>query len=165
MQGDFFSKDDWTNAVTGVRTMAETGERFIGKSYYGAWIEREFWVSFINTGIVTFFVCVASLSLGTLGGYALSRSPYPYVFWILITALVSGRCPTSRWFRATCSPSFELNLWGHLYTTVIVLVAINQPFTLWMLHSFFLNIPKEIDESAIVDGCSRFQAFRLRLFP
>jgi len=38
-------------------------------------------------------------------------------------------------------------------------VAINQPFTLWMLHSFFLNIPKDMDESAMVDGCTRFQAF------
>jgi multiple sugar transport system permease protein len=56
-------------------------------------------------------------------------------------------------------PFFQWNLWGHLPTTIIVLVAINQPFTLWMLHSFFLNIPKELDESALVDGCNRFQAF------
>ena len=38
-------------------------------------------------------------------------------------------------------------------------MAINQPFTLWMLHSFFKNIPKDMDESAMVDGCTRFQAF------
>jgi multiple sugar transport system permease protein len=50
-------------------------------------------------------------------------------------------------------------------TTIIVLVAINQPFTLWMLHSFFLNIPKELDESALVDGCNRFQAFRHIIIP
>jgi multiple sugar transport system permease protein len=50
-------------------------------------------------------------------------------------------------------------------TTIIVLVAINQPFTLWMLHSFFLNIPKELDESAMVDGCTRFQAFRRVIIP
>jgi multiple sugar transport system permease protein len=56
-------------------------------------------------------------------------------------------------------PFFQWNLWGHLPTTIIVMVAINQPFTLWMLHSFFLNIPKEMDESAMVDGCTRFQAF------
>jgi multiple sugar transport system permease protein len=56
-------------------------------------------------------------------------------------------------------PFFQWNLWGHLPTTIIVLVAINQPFTLWMLHSFFQNIPKELDESALVDGCNRFQAF------
>jgi len=46
-----------------------------------------------------------------------------------------------------------------------VLVAINQPFTLWMLHSFFLSIPKDLDESALIDGCSRLQAFRLAVIP
>ena len=46
-----------------------------------------------------------------------------------------------------------------------MLVAINQPFTLWMLHSFFLSIPKDLDESAMVDGCSRFQAFRMVVIP
>ena len=56
-------------------------------------------------------------------------------------------------------PFFQWNIWGHLPTTIIVLVAINQPFTIWMLHSFFLTIPKELDESAMVDGCNRFQAF------
>ena len=46
-----------------------------------------------------------------------------------------------------------------------MLVAINQPFTLWMLHSFFLNIPKDLDESAKVDGCTQFQAFRHVIIP
>ena len=50
-------------------------------------------------------------------------------------------------------------------TTVIVLVALNQPFTLWMLHSFFQKIPKELDESAKVDGCTQFQAFRHVIIP
>jgi len=62
-------------------------------------------------------------------------------------------------------PFYEWNLWGHLATTVIVLVAINQPFTLWMLHSFFQKIPKELDESAKVDGCTQFQAFRHVIIP
>jgi len=62
-------------------------------------------------------------------------------------------------------PFFQLNIWGHLATSIIVLVAINQPFTLWMLHSFFLSIPKDLDESAMVDGCSRFEAFRRVIIP
>jgi ABC-type glycerol-3-phosphate transport system permease component len=62
-------------------------------------------------------------------------------------------------------PFFEWNVWGILPTTIIVIVAINQPFTLWMLHSFFQNIPKELDESAKVDGCSQFQAFRRVIVP
>ena len=56
-------------------------------------------------------------------------------------------------------------MWGYLPTSIIVLVAINQPFTLWMLTSFFKNIPQELDESAMVDGCTRFQAFRRVIIP
>ena len=54
---------------------------------------------------------------------------------------------------------------GAFSNSVIVLVAINQPFTLWMLHSFFQKIPKELDESAKVDGCTQFQAFRHVIIP
>ena len=50
------------------------------------------------------------------------------------------------------------NIWGILPTTIIVLVAINQPFTLWLLYSFFKTVPKELDESGMIDGCSHFQA-------
>ena len=42
VQGDFFSKADWTNAITGVRTQVETGGVFTDRGYFGAWITNEF---------------------------------------------------------------------------------------------------------------------------
>ena len=159
VQGDFFSKADWRNAVYGVFTLAETGGPFTGNGYYGAWIQEEFWRNVLNTTIVVVCTVVISLTLGTLGGYALARSGYRYAFWLLIAALVFRAMPHITLVSGYLLPFFEWNLWGRLSTTIVVLVAINQPFTLWMLHSFFLNIPKDMDESAMVDGCTRFQAF------
>ena len=159
VEADFFSKADWRNAIYGVKTFAETGGRFTLDAYEGAWIEQEFWRNAINSGIVVFFTVVISLTLGTLGGYALARSGFRYAFWLLMIALVFRAMPHITLVSGYLLPFFEWNLWGHLPTTIIVLVAINQPFTLWMLHSFFLNIPKDMDESAMVDGCTRFQAF------
>lgn len=159
VQGDFFSKADWMNALWGTFTRAETGGAFTGAGYEGAWIEKEFWRAVLNTAIVVFFTVVISLTLGTLGGFALARSGYRYAFWLLMIALVFRAMPHITLVSGYLLPFFEWNLWGHLPTTIIVLVAINQPFTLWMLHSFFLNIPKDLDESAMVDGCTRFQAF------
>ncbi|MBO6853950.1 MAG: carbohydrate ABC transporter permease [Marivivens sp.] len=159
VQGDFFSKADWMNALWGTFTRAETGGAFTGAGYEGAWIEQEFWRAVLNTAIVVFFTVVISLTLGTLGGFALARSGYRYAFWLLMIALVFRAMPHITLVSGYLLPFFEWNLWGHLPTTIIVLVAINQPFTLWMLHSFFLNIPKDLDESAMVDGCTRFQAF------
>ena len=165
VEGDFFSKADWTNALTGPLTRAETGGAFTGAGYYGAWVAEEFWRAALNTAIVVVSVVCISLTFGTLGGYALSRSPYRYAFWLLIVALVFRAMPPITLVSGYLLPFFEWNLWGHLPTAIIVLVAINQPFTLWMLTSFFRNIPKDLDESAMVDGCSRFQAFRHVIIP
>ncbi|MBO0906110.1 carbohydrate ABC transporter permease [Jiella sonneratiae] len=165
VQGDFFSRQDWVNALTGVHTIAETGGPFTGRGYYGAWVTKEFWRAAINTGIVTVSVVLISLTFGTLGGYALSRSPHRYAFWILIAALIFRAMPHITLVSGYLLPFFQLNVWGYLTTAIVVLVAINQPFTLWMLHSFFKSIPKDLDESAMVDGCSRFQAFRMVIIP
>lgn len=165
VESDFFSKADWTFALTGTRTQLETGAPFTMNGYEGAWIQEEFWRSVLNTGIVVFFTVAISLTFGTLGGYALARSGFKYAFWILMAALVFRAMPHITLVSGYLLPFFEWNIWGILPTTIIVLVAINQPFTLWMLHSFFLNIPKELDESAMVDGCTRFEAFRRVIIP
>ena len=165
VQADFFSKQDWKNAIFGFRTLVETGSRFTTDGYEGAWIQEDFWKAALNTAIVTLSVVAISLTLGTLGGYALARSGFRYAFWILIAALIFRAMPHITLVSGYLLPFFELGLWGHLSTTIIVLVAINQPFTLWMLHSFFLSIPKDLDESAMVDGCTRFQAFRHVIIP
>ena len=162
---DFFSISDWTYALTGERTKAEYGSPFTGKGYEGAWLDNYFWRNAINTFIICFFVVCTSLTIGTLGGYALSRSSYQYTFWLLVIALIFRAMPPISLVAGYMLPFFEWNIWGILPTTIIVLVAINQPFTLWMLHSFFQNIPKELDESAKVDGCTQFEAFRFVIIP
>ncbi len=165
VQADFLSKADWMNALTGANTIEQTGSAFTGAGYHGAWVLEGFWQNALNTGVVVFSVVVISLTIGTLGGYALARSGFRYAFWILMAALVFRAMPHITLVSGYMLPFFEWNIWGLLPTTIIVLVAINQPFTLWMLHSFFLNIPKDLDESAMVDGCTRFQAFRHVIVP
>jgi len=165
VEGDFFSKADWANALFGNLTRVETGGSFTGQGYYGAWVQEEFWRAAMNSAIVCVCVVTISLTCGTLGGYALSRSTYRYAFWFLLFALIFRAMPPITLVSGYLLPFFQWNLWGHLSTTIIVLVAINQPFTLWMLHAFFKNIPKDLDESAMVDGCNRFQAFRHVIIP
>ncbi|SPH18215.1 Trehalose transport system permease protein SugB [Defluviimonas aquaemixtae] len=165
VEGDFFSKANWAWAISGTLTQIETGGQFTGQGYQGAWIQEEFWRAAVNSTLVCLFVVTISLTFGTLGGYALSRSTYRYAFWFLIIALIFRALPPITLVSGYLPVFFKWNLWGHLATAIIVLVAINQPFTLWMLHSFFKNIPKDLDESAMVDGCTRFQAFRHVIIP
>lgn len=165
VQADFFSRDSWQNALFGYKTFEQTGSAFTGDGYYGAWVTNAFWKAVINTAIVTVCVTTISLTFGTLGAYALARSGYRYKYWILIAALVFRAMPDITLVSGYLLPFFQFNVWGYLPTAIIVLVALNQPFTLWMLYSFFVNIPRELDESALVDGCSRFQAFRMVVMP
>jgi ABC-type glycerol-3-phosphate transport system permease component len=162
---DFFSINNWTDALTGPRTESVYGNPFTGAAYEGAWVKEEFWRNVFNTSIVCLVVVTTSLTIGTLGGYALSRSGFKYVFWLLIIALIFRAIPQVTLVSGYLPVFFNWNIWGFLPTAIIVLVAINQPFTLWMLHSFFESIPKELDESAKVDGCTQFQAFRQVIIP
>ena len=165
VKADFFSRADWWYTVSGVNTLIETGGRTTLEAYINSWIEGEFWRAARNTIIVTVCVVTISLFLGTLGAYALSRSTYKYAFWILIAALVFRAMPHITLVSGYLFPFFQLKIWGILPTTIIVLVAINQPFTLWLLYSFFKTVPKELDESALIDGASYFQAFRHIIMP
>ncbi len=165
IQADFFSKSDWSNAVTGVNTTARYGHAFTGVAYEGAWVQQDFWRAAVNSLIVTVSVVVISLTFGTLGGYALARSTARYAFALLIVALIFRAMPHITLVSGYLLPFFKLNIWGYLPTAIIVLVAINQPFTLWMLRSFFMNVPRELDESALVDGCTRGQAFCYVIMP
>jgi ABC-type glycerol-3-phosphate transport system permease component len=135
------------------------------ENYTTLWIDKGFYKNFLNTVIVTVGTVTISLSVGCLAGYALSRYRGSLGFWLLIIALIFRSLPHS-----TLLPSFyvmfdAIGIRNEYFTLILVLVAINQPFTIWMLRSFFVNIPQELDEAALVDGCSRFQAFRRVIIP
>jgi multiple sugar transport system permease protein len=168
-------------------------EPLIGRTldhYRAVWVTYEFHRNFINSMIVTFGVVTVSLSVGTLAGYALARAGSNLAFWLLIVALVFRALPHSvlvtgyvpfflqsremlqplwdwgatSWFVklfAATPPTF----YGQPLAIILVLVSINQPFTIWMMRSFFANIPRELDEAARVDGCSYFGAFRRVIMP
>ncbi len=112
VEGDFFSKADWVNALTGPLTLDETGSTFTGAGYYGAWIKEAFGLAAINTVIVCLFVVTISLTFGTLGGYALSRSTYRYTFWFLIIALIFRAMPPITLVSGYLPVFFKWNLWG-----------------------------------------------------
>ena len=146
--------------------------------YVAVWVENEFYRNFMNSLIVTVGVVVISLTVGTLAGYGLARSGSNLAFWLLILALIFRALPHSvlvTGYLPVFINSAEIlrpifgegapTLYGQPLAVIFVLVSINQPFTIWMLRSFFQNIPTELDEAARVDGCSHFEAFRRVIMP
>ena len=129
------------------------------------WFVDGFWRYAVNTTIVTAATVVVSLLVACPAGYALSRYRGGMGFWLLVSALVFRAMPHVVLLTAYRPAFFALGIWSRYETLIVVLVAINQPFTIWMMRSFFMTIPKELDEAALIDGCSPFQAFRLAVLP
>jgi trehalose/maltose transport system permease protein len=158
--------------------------------YRAVWVQYEFHRNFLNSMMITFGVVTISLTVGTLAAYGLARSKSNLAFWLLIAALVFRALPHSvlvtgyipvfinsrewlaplwtspltGWFFGLFSAG-PPSLYGQPLAIIIVLVSINQPFTIWMMRSFFLNIPNELDEAARVDGCTHFGAFWRVIMP
>lgn len=125
----------------------------------------EFYDYFVNSIIVTVGTVVISLSIGCLAAYGLARYAGILGVIILVAAMAFRALPR----LAFILPYFWLGrITGLLdsYSLVIItLVTVNQPFTLWMLRSFFMDIPNSIEEAAMIDGCSRLTAFVKVIIP
>jgi len=138
---------------------------FTTKHFIAVWAENEFYKQFLNTAFVTLGVVTISLTVGTLAGYALSRSNTMIAFWLLVAALVFRALPHSVLVTGYLELFIDYGLYGKKIAVIILLVAINQPFTIWMLRSFFMNIPQDLDDAAQIDGCNSFQAFWMIIMP
>ena len=135
------------------------------RHYTTLWLEEGFFSFFLNSMIVTIGTVIISISIGCLAGYALARYSGRIGFWLLFFALIFRALPR----MVFIIPFFQFSRAVGLYDThlilILVMVAINQPFTIWMLRSFFMTIPKDLEESAMVDGCSRLKAFLKAIVP
>jgi multiple sugar transport system permease protein len=119
----------------------------------------EFYDYFVNTMIVAIGTVIISIGIASLSGYALSRYLGIAGVILIILALAFRSLPR----MAFGLPYFWMGQISGLYDSnflvIIALAAVNQPFAIYMLRSFFKDIPKEIEEAAMVDGASRFEAF------
>jgi ABC-type glycerol-3-phosphate transport system permease component len=134
-------------------------------NFEAVWFQDGFWRYAINTGIVTAVTVAVSMVIGCLAGYALARYRGSLGFWLLIAALVFRAMPHVVLLTAYRPAFFEWGIWSRYETLIVILVAINQPFTIWLMRAFFLTVPPELDEAAMVDGCSRWEAFWRVILP
>ncbi len=119
----------------------------------------KFYDYFVNSLIVSVGAVAISVSIGCLSDYALARYSGMSGVVMLLVALAFRALPR----MAFLLPFYWMGRISGLHDTyilvIIALVAVNQPFTIWLLRSFFMDIPREIEEAAMIDGASRLGAF------
>jgi len=127
-------------------------------------VEDEYWF-FVNSIIVTVLTMLISISIGLLAGYALARYTGVSGAVILIIALAFRALPRTAFVLPYYFAAQKLGILDSRLVIVMALVAVNQPFTIWMFRTFFMDVPKEMEEAAMMDGASRFEAFRKVIIP
>lgn len=140
-------------------------EIFTWEPYAKIFTTPRYLVVFANTMVISLVVTALSLVLGAMAAYALARFRFAGQRAVLMFLITTQMFP----LVLLCIPYFRIFITLGLYDTRTALVIVYLTFTLHfcilMLRSYFLNIPRDIEEAAMVDGCSRLGAIFRTLVP
>ena len=135
-------------------------------SYHRLWVYQEGLPTYlINSGGVALLTIGLCLILTIPAGYSLARFPVPgkeYFFIFLLLALIIP-------YQALLTPIFfmfaQLRLTNTLIGLAIVHATIQLPFSVYIMRNSFEAVPRELEEAAVIDGCSSFQTLWRILLP
>jgi multiple sugar transport system permease protein len=128
-------------------------------------LREGFFFFFRNSAVITLAAVALSISLGVPAAYGLSRLKLPGKNAILFFILSVRFVPYIVFALPLFLMMVGLGLVGTHLGLIVVYVLINLPIIVWLMKSFFDDIPTDIDDAAAVDGATRFQAFRLVILP
>jgi len=118
-----------------------------------------------NSLIVTLGAVACSLVAGVLAAFPLARLRFRGRKGFLLLVLIAQMAPMEALFIPMFLLMQDAGLLNQLPSLLLVYFAITLPFTVWTLRGFIQGIPYELEEAAMVDGCSRFGAFRKVVLP
>ncbi len=112
----------------------------------------------LNSALVAVMTVIGTLAVATLAGYAFARFRFPGKNLLFLATLGILMVP----YPTILIPLYVLLGWLHLQNTLVglalVLTMFQLPFAVFIMRNSFEAVPKELDEAAMVDGCSAFGA-------
>jgi len=119
----------------------------------------------LNSLFVGIVSTAITLVLGVMAAYGLARFRFPGRQGLAYTTLLLRTVPLA----VLAIPVFliwnEWRLINSLWGLVLLYVAVNLPFTIWLLYGFVLQVPIELEEAAAIDGCGPLRVFTKVLLP
>ena len=120
---------------------------------------------FRNSLIISVTSTAIALAIGMAGGYAFARFRFRAKSSIFLGLMLTRTVPGI----ALSLPLFfvyaRLGIIDTHFGLILAYVALNVPFTIWLIDGFFRQVPKDLAEAAQIDGCTRWQAFWQVEFP
>lgn len=128
------------------------------QAFVTIWKIKDFARYFFNTIVVAVAATGLSLLLSVPASYAFARFKFRGVRFLLSLILVTQMVPSILLVVPYFTMMRVLGLLNTHLALILAYASFSLPFCTWMLRGFFATIPKELDEAAMVDGCSRLQA-------
>ncbi|WP_406104278.1 carbohydrate ABC transporter permease [Micromonospora globbae] len=157
----------WT-AVSSVSPQAGTNQTDgwgVGNYRTLADYQAGIWQYLANSAFVSLTTVVLTLAISLLGGYAFARFSFPGRNILFLTTLAILMVPYATMLIPLYVLLNELNLQNSLIGVALVLTMFQLPFSTFMMRISFEAIPRELDEAALVDGCSSWAALWRVLLP
>ena len=134
-------------------------------SYIGIWVRKNFGICFLNSTVISLATAVLSTFFGALAGYGFSRFFFKgrkfLIGFFLATQMLPGVLLVGPYFKILS----RLGLYDTRTGLIIAFLTICLPFSTWMMKGFIDKVPLELDQSAMVDGCSRVGLFFKIILP
>ncbi len=125
--------------------------RLFTETEYSQWL--------LNTAFVGVLVVIITLVLAVPAGYALARMTSAWGERLGIGIFLTYLVPPTLLFIPLSRVVVSLHLDDSLWSLVLVYPSFTVPFSTWLMMGFFKAIPKDVEEAAMIDGCSRLGAF------
>ncbi len=135
------------------------------QNYIDAWFGASFDQYFFNSIFITVTSVAIVLFLSSLAAYSFAKMRFRGNQMIFFVFLIGMAFPLSAKLGPLLSLMYELNLANSRFGLILVYVAGSLPFAILMLRAFFQGFPQELEDSALLDGCSRFQFYLRILLP
>ncbi|MFG1804317.1 ABC transporter permease subunit [Micromonospora carbonacea] len=120
---------------------------------------------YLNTVLVSVASTVVALVCAALAGYALARLRFRGAQSFTVTVLITYVMPGALLFIPLYQLLIGVRLTDSLWSLVVTYPTFTLPFATWLLTGYFASIPVELEEAALVDGCTRLQAFGRVVLP
>jgi N,N'-diacetylchitobiose transport system permease protein len=118
-----------------------------------------------NSLILTISAVIFSIFFGFMGALAIARFRFAgrkiFIFVVMIVQMLPMAVMIVPMYRILS----DLNMTDSLTGVIVVYIGLILPYTVWTLRGFIINVPRELDEAALVDGCSRWQTFYRIILP
>ena len=134
-------------------------------NYAAIWKVQPFLRYLLNTGIVAVGTCVSSMIVSNLAAYGFSRFRLRHGMKLLVFILLTQMFPGVLLVLPYFLMMSRLGMINTYWALIIAHASFALPFCIWMLTGYYRSIPKELDDSASIDGCSRNQALLSVILP